>query len=326
MSNVVLSLVTFNGVPHLPHCLESIEQQTFLNTELVVLDNNSSDDSVSCVRTHAPQARIISETKNSGFAQGHNQIISQTSSDYVVILNQDAYLEEGYIAACISLLEKNKEAGSVTGVILQTTNLQTREKDGVIDTSGMVFRWNYFFEERMRGEPRSKVPEEREIFGVSAAVAVYRRSALEDCALTIDGKKEYFDNDFFMYKEDVDLALRMRLRGWQSFVTPDAVAYHVRSGKKETGRTNQFINLNSYRNTIALMVKNMSAPLLFRIFPAFFLFESAKFFYCLLFERSTLRALKEFWALRHVFMAKRRSILSARKVSDATMMSALHLS
>ncbi|MBI4239879.1 glycosyltransferase family 2 protein [Candidatus Uhrbacteria bacterium] len=325
MSRVTISLVTYNGAEHLPLFLEGVQKQTFADCQLVVCDNASTDATRELIESHSPSARTIKKETNKGFAQGHNEIMLGTDSEYILVINQDTYLEKDYIALCVDFLDHHPKVASVSGLCVRVHHLRDRDRARKIDSAGISFRYNYFFEERLGNKPLVSIANPQEVFGVSGTAAFYRKSALEKVALVLNGKKEYLDADFFMYKEDVDLAFRLRWAGFTSYVVPAARVYHIRTGKKEAQRSNPFINYVSYRNTVAVWYKNLSAELFLRFIASLLFFEMAKAIYCLIRERSTLCAWRDLMRLRPVLKEKRAMIMSSRKISSSAMVRALHL-
>jgi len=151
---------------------------------------------------------------------------------------------------------------------------------------------------------------------------MYRRSALEQ----IKFESEYFDHDFFMYQEDIDLAWRLRLNGWLVIYTPKAIGYHHRracsQGKvsdwniiRHRRQKEDFVNFFSYRNHLLLLRKNSLKINVFRHFPFIFFYELKKFLYVLILENSTLRrTIRDLIKLRKIVKQKRRFNMRIRKV------------
>lgn len=310
---LVISLVTFNGERHLAQCLESVRRQTFQDSSLVVFDNASTDRTIDLVKQYAPHARIIASPTNVGFARAHNEVIRATNSRYVMVLNQDVYLEPDYCEKLISLLETNPQSADVTGLLVRAEELTKREESATVDCRGLFLHKGYFVRCNGEGEALSRISTKiaREVFGVSATGSIYRRYALDDVALGRGERREVFDEEYFMYKEDVDLSYRLRWRGWQSFCLDDARAFHVRSKRKES-RDSEFINLLSYRNNLFTEFKNISGGLFLRVGFFLFLFEFLKLIYLLCREPKTLRGLPEFFRHFSAMKLKRAEILSRR--------------
>ncbi len=368
MTKVVISLVTYNGEKYLQPCLESIERQTLTDYELVVLDNASNDGSLDVVSRIAPHARIIASEKNIGFAKGHNEVIRITQSEYVCVINQDLVLEPDYLEQCVHFMDSHLQTGSVTGVLIRVPSLTAMGPRDTIDTYGLVISKAMRAKDAGAGMSVASVPPYRDIVGVSATAALYRRTALEDVAIAVcvnceerhsqssrvrgagedrskvymeihrrepepgtkqsadcECRYEYFDEDFFMYKEDVDLALRLQARGWRAAPVPDARGYHIRTTDPALlKRPSVLINQWSYRNQIYILIKDVSASHWLKYGAIIDIYEIAKFFYLLLFERSTLAGLADVWRNRKKMLAKRNTIMNSRATVQSQVTS--HLS
>ncbi|MFH0854818.1 MAG: glycosyltransferase [bacterium] len=204
----------------------------------------------------------------------------------------------------------------------------------IIDSAGFkIFKSQRVIEKGQGEEDNGQYDKIEEVFGVSGAVPIYRMSALEDvkmvckdainCVSTIDEKFEYFDEDFFSYKEDVDLAYRMRWRGWKSFTAP-VVAYHKRTAKDATGRKSDFFsalnrknkskfaNYHSQRNQLFLLVKNLP-----KLNFVVLWYEGKKFIYELIFEWNTFKAWFDALKKIRVMREKRRWIMGNRKINPS---------
>jgi GT2 family glycosyltransferase len=196
----------------------------------------------------------------------------------------------------------------------------------MLDTTGLQVKRSRRSLDRGAGEAdESQYDAATEVFGVSAAAALYRREALEDVRLG----NEFFDDDFFAYKEDVDLAWRLQRRGWSSRYVPNAVAYHHRGVQGDTRSDariafqrrhhSRFVNGYSYSNHLAMLVKNESALTMFLDFPWIFWYELKKFMFILLFEQSTLRSIGRFFHMLPSMLKKQRMLRRQAKVSSRTL-------
>lgn len=312
MAKLVVSLLTYNSKQYLSDCLTSIANQTFRDFELYCRDNNSSDGSAEVVRATYSSAHVVQSSTNDGFARGHNATIRETDSEYLCILNHDLILDANYFQDCVAFLDAHPHVASVSGMLARMHPLTVNGKGDMIDSSGIVFGKTGRAVNLYAGKPLALVSQPLRVLGVAATAAIYRRTAIEDIA--IDG--EIFDEDFFMYKEDVDLALRLKLRGWEAYTIPRARAWHVRStDQRILARRFSFINRLSYRNHWFILIKSVPREQYFVYGPLIALFELAKFFYLLVAERSTLRVLGDVWRLRKKMFAKREIIMSRQKES-----------
>jgi GT2 family glycosyltransferase len=217
-----VGIVTWNSEGDLPSCLEALETQGVPSLELIVVDNASADRSLEMVRERAPQAKIIANERNEGYCRAQNQAIGASRGEYYLALNPDVRLLPGFIERMVAALESRPACGSAAGKLWQ----RGQADPPLLDSAGLFLdrcRHQYL---RGRGEPdRGQYDVAEEVFGADGAAPLYRRSMLED--VRIEG--QVFDEDFFAYMEDVDLAWRARLFGWACWYEPSACAFHDRT-------------------------------------------------------------------------------------------------
>lgn len=320
-AKIAISLVAWNGKKYLADLMGSIFNQTFKDFEILIIDNGSTDGTAEFFEKNYPELRLIKNKENVGFAKGQNMGISKTQGEYVLVLNQDLILEADFLEKLADVMDKNPRAGSAGGKLLR---LKDGQKTNLIDSiCHKIFKTHQVIELGSGQEDKGQYNETKQVFGVSATAPFYRRSALEE----VKFDNEYFDEDFFSYKEDVDLSYRLRLYGWQSWYVPEAKAYHDRSAvgvKKgvnlETAnyrkKKSEFINFHSYKNHFFILIKNLTAYNLFWCFPYIFGYELIKFFYILFFEPKTLKALPVVFQKLSRMKKKRRIIIKNKKISD----------
>lgn len=320
---VSINLVTWNGKKYLPYCLDAIAKQTFRDFSLFILDNGSTDGTVEYLKNSllpVTNCRLEFNEENVGFAGGHNQALRATASDYVLMLNQDIILEPNFLEAIVKFFEAHQEVGAVTGKLLRW-DFPNNQKTDKIDSAGIKIFKNHRATEIGAGETDGeKWNAAGEVFGVSGAAPVYRRAALVEAA--IDG--EHFDEDFFSYKEDLDLAYRLRLLGWRAWFLPEARGYHDRTargnGGKDVdaarGRKNKsaFVNYHSYKNHLFFLWKNVPAGVWFRYGHRIGWYEFKKLIYLLVLEGRTLGGLGEFFKKLPNMRKKRKWIMAHRKI------------
>ena len=301
-------VITWNSAADLRRCLEALARQTIAH-ELIVVDNASSDDSVAIA---APVAdRLIRNESNRGFAEAANQGIAATRGRFILLLNPDCFLDPAYAARTIDELER---AGSAFG--MATGKLLLAETPSLLDSKGIRMTRSGRHFDIGQGEPDDGGAEVAEVFGVSGAAAIYRRSFLEDVA--IEG--EIFDADFFSYREDADLAWRGQLLGWRALYVPAAVAHHVRRVTPERRRAlPPLINMHSVKNRFLLRLKNEGPWLALRNAPFELTRDLITLGAVLTIERTSLPALTWLWRNRRRVLAKRRLIQRRRKVSDRVL-------
>ncbi|MDR9857982.1 glycosyltransferase family 2 protein [Paenibacillus sp. VCA1] len=305
IKKVSVHIVTFNSEEDIQECLNAVIAQTYPVQQIVVVDNHSSDRTLEKVFSMGEDLQdkllVIPNEENTGFAPGHNQAIAATNSEYVLVLNPDVTLDPRYIEILVAYLEANPEVGSATGKLLLKSNPE------VVDSTGLVMNKACRAFDRGAGEPASLWSESGLVFGVSGAAAFYSRKMIED--ISIDG--EFFDNDFFAYKEDVDVAWRAHILGWQSYYHAEAIGYHAR-GWKKGGRHRQplFIRRASYINRYKMLYKNGDWRRwflsLFHMIP----YEVASNAYFILREPKVLGAWKSFGKEFKRLKSKRKAILA----------------
>lgn len=334
MAHVAITIVTWNSMRYLPEALASIEAQTWRDFTLLIIDNASTDGVADFVREHYPHAVILRNSKNLGFAHGHNQGIAYAKARlqrpgeelFLLVTNPDIILEPDFVATLVDSVERRPEVGSASGKLLRVRErrdgeLYEGERTDLIDTTGLRVHRSRLVTERGTGEHEGSGAYERteEVFGVSGALGFYRLAALEDVA---DGG-EYFDEDFFVYKEDVDLAWRLRLAGWASLYVPRARAYHYRTaaGDGRVSIRNAFdvlrarqgrsgvVSFYSYRNHLLTLAKNEHVANAVADLPRIAWNETKKFGYYLCASPSTLAAIPSFFKLLPKALAKRKKMM-----------------
>ena len=317
---VSIDILTYNGENLIEQCLKSVLEQTYENLEILVIDNASTDKTVGKIRNSQPKAgpsraekiKIIENKENLGFAAGHNLGIKKSKGDYVLCLNQDVILDKDFVKYAIEAIRKDDKIGAVQGKLYKY--------DKILDTTGLMALKNRRFINRGQGEEDLGQYRAGEIFGVDGAAPIYRRDALEDTKIN----NEYFDEDFFCYKEDIDLAWRMRLYGWKAVYEPRAFAYHLRGAGDSTARKpmaiigqrkkiSKLAKFYSFKNQRLMQVKNEVPSLFFRDFFSILIKELGAWFYVLFFEHYTWKAIRELFKQIPNAWKKRKIIMSNKK-------------
>ena len=312
---VSVVLVTWNSAPYLRRCLDGIRQQTWPDRELIVVDNASSDDSAEILAADA--TRLIRNDSNRGFAAAANQGIYAAAGEFILLVNPDAFLEADYIARIVAAFDAaGPEFGMATGKLLRGEGPEIRPTN-TIDSKGIrMTRSGRHLDIDQGLEDDDEAMADYEVFGPSGAAAIYRMAFLRDVA--IDG--EIFDEDFFSYREDADLAWRGRLFGWRAVYVHDAVGYHVRRVTPE--RRSDLppeINMHSVKNRFLLRLKNEGPYLALRNFPFEISRDIVTLGAVLTIEQTSLPALTWLYRNRARVLRKRRAIQRRRRVSDETL-------
>jgi GT2 family glycosyltransferase len=247
---VSVSLVTWNSADVLPRCLDALRRQTLPPAKLLIVDNGSRDDTRRILdQVTNPDERILLDV-NTGFSAAHNLAIERTGAPYHLTLNPDVFLTPAFLERLVRALDADPCAGSASGKLLRA------DGSGTIDSAGIRMLPAQRHVDRGAGElDRGQYDRPCYVFGVSGAAALYRRTMLEDVRVC----GEVFDEDFFAYREDADLAWRAQLLGWRCVYTPDAVAHHVRRVTPERrAELPPALNRYSVRNRFLLRLKNQT--------------------------------------------------------------------
>lgn len=303
--SVSIIVVSRDSAADLPLSLASSAAQRGVAVEIVVVDNASSDASREVARGFAPAARLISLPDNAGFAAAMNAGIAQTSGRYVLALNPDCRLAPDFAATLARRLNARPDVGSSSGRIYRAEGPDLAPTPR-LDSTGIVFTASgRHFDRGSEEAAEGRYLVEEEIAGVTAAAGFYRREALESAKISTG----YFDSDFFLYREDADLAWRLSRLGWKCLYVPNAVAWHRRRNLPERRRgMPAAANLHSVKNRFLLRINNQSRGEFFRTLVPTLARDLVVLGVCLTVERSSLPAFSWLWKNRRRLWAKRREI------------------
>lgn len=260
---ISIVIINYNTKQLLQSCIESLLQQTYVDREIIMIDNDSRDGSCSFVQEKFPNVTTVCNKNNIGYTGAANQGIKLAKGEYVMLMNPDIKFEPDYIEKCINKMEENQKIAAICGKIYKY-DFKNNQKTAFIDTVGLFcFRNRRVIDDGQGLEDKGQFNKGKEVFGVSGACPLYRREALEDVKIG----DEYLDNDFFMYKEDVDISWRFLLFGWTCYFLPTAIAHHGRGTGvlkrfthhevlKNRSKLNKFQKYYSYKNQRLMQIKN----------------------------------------------------------------------
>jgi GT2 family glycosyltransferase len=310
---VSVVLITFNDARYLPRCLEGVRNQRGVELELVHVDNASKDGAADRVRELFPAAIQIRNDSNRGFAAAANQGIARASAEWVALLNADVRLEPDYLARLVeAIAAAGERCGSATGKLRKAAG-DAIEPTELIDSKGIRMTRNGRHFDIDQGSPDVPGDRQREVFGPSGAAALFRREMLRD--ISVAG--ETFDERFFAYREDADLAWRAQLRGWSSLYVPEAEAWHVRRVTPSVRKSlPPEINMHSVKNRFLLRINNQGRYLALRDLPRQLFRDLIVLAASLTVERSSLPAFRWLWQHRRELIERRRRVQKMRRVSD----------
>ncbi len=257
---VAYLVLCWNNKDIIAECLDSIAKQDYDNKDTYVIDNSSSDGSPDFIAKNYPHVHLVRSTKNNGFDKGNNILIDIALQDkdikYVALINSDISLEKKWTSEIIDYIAKKHKVASAQGVTLDYYNHKK------VDSTHIYLADNLQSIQYGYGEPftnNMKFP--RKIFGVNAAAAIYTSDFIEN-----QPSKKLFDKKFFMYLEDVDIALRSVVTGWNNYYVPSAKAYHMGSASSKKKASN-YAFFMTFRNQSALLFKNLSFVTIFKYIP-----------------------------------------------------------
>jgi GT2 family glycosyltransferase len=310
MTDVSIVVVAHDDEADLPVSLASAIAQKGAAVETIVVDNASTDHSRQVVERFAPAVRLIAMQENVGFAEGMNRGIEASSGRYVLALNPDCRLMPDFAAVLSARLDARPDAGSASGRILRAEGPELAAADR-LDTTGLYFTATGRHFDRDSGAPAAgRSLAEGEVFGTSGAAGFYRRTALEAARISTG----FFDADFFLYREDADLAWRLQRLGWRCLYVPAAVASHRRKNLPERRKSMSAVaNLHSVKNRFLLRINNETAGHFVKTLVPTLARDLVVIGACLTVERSSLPAFSWLWRNRKRLWEKRREIASKVK-------------
>lgn len=252
MPETAVLVVNWNGKRLLKGCFDSLKRQTYKDFMAIMVDNNSSDDSVEFVNKDYAWVKVIRLTKNTGVAGGNNAGFEEAkkykSIKYVAMLNNDAIVDKEWLGNLVDVMKKDKK---ISGCCAKAVYLKNRR---IIDTNGILIYGDGSAQGKDAFKEASKIKDIEEVFGATGVAGLYRRDALE--------KAGFFDDIFFMYLEEVDLAWRLRYAGYKAFFVPSAIAYHAHSASSES--FSPFKAYYTERNRIWLVFKNFTSLMMIK--------------------------------------------------------------
>ncbi|HYK58521.1 MAG TPA: glycosyltransferase family 2 protein [Bryobacteraceae bacterium] len=312
--SVTVTVVTYNSGRFIKRCLESVLEQKYENFEVVIVDNASTDGTADILEQFSDRCRIYYNSENLGFAAAQNQAIALSQAEWILTLNPDVLLMPDFIQALVEAGQLDPKGGTVCGKLLTIRATFDLPEKQLVDSTGIYFTPTLRHLDRGSQEvDNGHYLSFEYVFGATAAAALYRRAMIED--ISIQG--EFFDPDFFVYREDADVAWRAQLMGWRCIYTPMARGYHVRNVLPGNRRAlPAVINMHSVKNRFLLRIKNMTPNLYRRNWLSITGRDLVVVGACLLHEHTSLRAFAYLARNWKRVWAKRQEIMSRRRVKD----------
>ncbi len=261
---VSIIIVNWNGKVLLEDCLSSLLKISYENKEVIFVDNASTDDSLKYAKKMYPGMKIIQNSKNLGYAQGHEEALQKAKGKLVLLLSTDTIVKENTLSAMVSAIYKEKNIGAVMPKLLMYPNVDLIDSIGSFFVrSGVSYHYGR--------EKDSKLPiynKKMEVYSAKGACLLFRKDVLKKTGL--------FDKDYFAYFEETDLCHRIWLAGYKVIYTPDTEVYHKGAGtSKKIARA--YIQFHSFKNRLMTYLKNLSTANLIKVLPLTLLVYQAIF-------------------------------------------------
>lgn len=307
--NITVVVVNWNRKKILSECLDALRNQIYRHFTVILVDNGSNDGSVDLVAHNYPEVKIIALPENLGFSFANNVALKIIQSEYVAFLNNDAVPTPFWLNSLVEALEACPRAGFAASKML------FQDEQTIIDRAGDSYTTAGAGLLRGRGSDANHYNKKEWIFGACAGSAFFRIQVLRDVG--------FFDEDFFLLYEDVDLSFRAQLRGFKCLYVPEAVVYHKASSS--IVYDSPMSVYYGHRNLEWVYIKNMPSQLMLKTFWLHILYDIAAFFFFAargrmkefaMAKRDVLKGLKR-------ILKKRRLIQRTRRVENSYIWSLL---
>ena len=241
----------WNGIKFVGMCLDSIAKSDFADYETLVVDNGSTDGSRELVAEKYPWVRHVLLPENLGFAKACNDGIKASNGEYVILLNNDIEVEDDWLREIYEGMERHPECGMGTSRMMFLD-----ERDVFYNTGDLFHAWSSGGGRGQGEKDIGQYDEEEYVFGACAGAGIYRKDMLDEIGL--------FDEDFFIFAEDVDLNMRAQAMGYQTVYLPKAKVYHI--GTATVGLYSDRYVYLCKRNDVYVLTRNYSLSMYFKYF------------------------------------------------------------
>lgn len=303
---VSIIIVNYNTLHQLKRCLPSLQNLSYQDFEVIVVDNASIDGSADYIEQEFPHFRIIRSSENLGYTGGNNVGFKYASGDYIAILNPDTKMEPDWLDRLVVALESNPHAGLAVGKLLFMNDPAQINSCGLdITFTGLSFL-------RGLGEPAERYNQPETVFGAAGSAFLIRRQVFEE----LDG----FDELLFTYYDDTDLSLRANIAGYSCIYVPEAVGFHDYTFKFSERKC--FIQ---ERNRYYSLLTSLLVPTLILLLPTLFLSEIIAWGFAMLHGPKHVRGKfqSHIWLMKNwnkVYQA-RKKVQRIRKIPDRVLLS-----
>ena len=248
LPKVAVVILNYNGINHLRQFFPSVMASTYPNLDIILADNASRDESISWISSACPKVKIITSSRNNGYAGGYNFFLKQVEADYYVLLNSDVEVSQKWIEPIVELMEQNRQIAACQPKILSFQHKDEFEYAGAaggwIDSLGYPFCRGRIFDkvEKDHGQYNETMP----VFWASGAAFFVRADLFHQAG--------GFNASFFAHQEEIDLCWRLQLMRYKIYVCPQSVVYHLGGGTLAPV-SNKKVYLN-YRNNLMMVAQH----------------------------------------------------------------------
>ncbi len=310
----IIILTYSNGLPQLKKCLTSLNKISYAPIEVILVDNASTDRTVTYIKKHFSSIHLLENKVNLGFCEGNNQAFKKAKGKYILFLNNDCEVTKDFLSILVSILEADKTIGAVQPKIRQLIKKDKLDAcASYLTRTGFLYHYGYSQQQKKR-QYNKRLP----IYSVKGACFLTRREIIRKVGL--------FDENYFAYFEETDFCHRIWLAGYSIIYEPSAEVFHLGGGQHaEIIKTS--IQLDAYKNRIATYIKNLSLMSLVTILPVHvFLCIGIGGVYLLQGKPQLFVAIIKaiLWNFRNIRMLKKKRTYVQKKlriVSDATLFS-----
>lgn len=265
MSEISAVILTFNSREYIKPCLDSLFNQGQDDVEVIVIDNGSEDNTIDLIKSNYPQVKLIANRENLGASKAKNQGIEAASARWILTLDCDVILEDGFIKKTKDLINDLKDSVG----LIQPKIISWDKKS--IYSCGIRYSWLERFYDIGRGEfDKMELNISKPIFGACCAAALYRRKTLED----LRDDYGYFDERFFFLFEDADLSWRAQKKGWVCLYYPELKCFHHGNSSSTDKSTRHYL---SFLNRQLMILKNQSSIKTLFKFPLYLIYDLPRF-------------------------------------------------
>lgn len=333
---VSINIVSWNDRRYLPELFSAIRSQTHKDFSVRILDNGNPDgEALQYIMQNEPHWLAVRNTKNVGFACGHNQLARLAMERYagdpaehaILIASSEMDWSPTMLEELVKVLEEHPDVDAVQPKIFRAYSERgdvesDAVKSDILDSTGMIIRKGWRTADRGAGEmDKGQFDGKTDIFGPAGTLFLVRATAVTE-TMVFD---EMFDGDFFLYREDVDFAIRFRRAGHKTRFAPAARAHHYRGmfGTEQQSLWQRFRNRKMHRSSVASLAirnqlfalfKNLTFGELLRSFPWILLYDGSRVLYGMITESETRRVLLRMPLLFPSMFRKRQAVKTMSRV------------